>query len=118
MPDRTEQHRRRNVNNALPASGWLIQDRKRVDITAGRGAAICEFPLKSRQGFGDYLLDVDGGAAGVVEAKKVGVALTRAIQGLEGSLVVSRPRSLIKIVEDLQAALEELALIVVDLRVK
>jgi hypothetical protein len=31
---------------------------------------------------------------------------------------VSRPRSLIKIVEDLQAALEELALIVVDLRVK
>ncbi len=114
MPDRTEQHRRRNINNALPALGWLIQDREHVDITAGRGAAICEFPLKSRHGFGDYLLYLDGGAAGVVEAKKVGVALTRAIQALERSLAESRLRSLVQIVEDLQGARDNVA----SLRVK
>src|SRR5690606_22269619 len=38
--------------------------------------AIREFPLKSGHGFADYLLYVDGQAAGVIEAKKQGVTLS------------------------------------------
>ena len=37
--------------------------------------AIREFPLKSGHGFADYLLYVDGKAAGVSEAKKSGTTL-------------------------------------------
>ena len=76
MPERPEQHARRNIDSALAAAGWLVQDRKHVNITAGRGVAIREFPLKSGHGFADYLLYLDGAVAGVVEAKKEGVALT------------------------------------------
>ena len=45
-------------------------------MTAGRGVAIREFPLKAGHGSADYLLYVDGAAAGVVEAKKEGETLT------------------------------------------
>jgi type I restriction enzyme R subunit len=60
----------------LADAGWLVQDRADTNIAAGRGVAIREFPLKPGNGFADYLLYVDGAAAGVVEAKKEGVALT------------------------------------------
>ena len=76
MPDRPEQQDRRNIDSALSAAGWLVQDRKQVNITARRVVAIREFPLKSGHGFADYLLYLDGAAASVVEAKKEGVALT------------------------------------------
>jgi len=76
MSEKPEQQARRNIDSALAAAGWLIQDRKHVNITAGRGVAIREFPLKTGHGFADYLLYLDGAAAGVVEAKKEGVALT------------------------------------------
>ncbi|MEJ7637447.1 MAG: hypothetical protein WKF75_05495, partial [Singulisphaera sp.] len=49
----------------------------------GRGEPVCgprrraaRFPLRQGHGFADYLLYVDGKAAGVVEAKKVGTPLT------------------------------------------
>ena len=45
-------------------------------LPPARGVAIREFPLKPGHGFADYLLYLDGAAAGVVEAKKEGVALT------------------------------------------
>jgi type I restriction enzyme, R subunit len=35
-----------------------------------------EFPLERGHGYADYLLYVDGKAAGVIEAKKEGVTLT------------------------------------------
>src|SRR4051812_38037489 len=76
MSDKPEQQARRNVDSALATAGWLVQDRKHVNITAGRGVAIREFQLRSGHGFADYLLYLDGAAAGVVEAKKEGVALT------------------------------------------
>jgi type I restriction enzyme R subunit len=53
-----------------------VQDVSATNIHAGRGVAIREFPLVSGHGFADYLLYVDGKAAGVIEAKKVGATLT------------------------------------------
>lgn len=50
-------------------------DTRDADIHAARGVALREFPLPGH-GFADYLLYVDGKAAGVVEAKKAGITLT------------------------------------------
>ncbi|MCR4332784.1 MAG: hypothetical protein NUV34_08825, partial [Sulfuricaulis sp.] len=46
-----------------------------MNIHAARGVAIREFPLPGH-GFADYLLYIDGKAAGVIEAKKEGATLT------------------------------------------
>src|SRR6185437_3782943 len=56
----------------LVASGWLVQDRDELNLTAGRGIAVCEFPLKSGFGFADYLLYLNRKAVGAVEAKAEG----------------------------------------------
>jgi type I restriction enzyme R subunit len=72
---RPEDRARANIDRLLTAAGWLIQNRDGVNIEAGRGVAIREFPLAPGHGFADYLLYVDGYAAGVIEAKKEGVPL-------------------------------------------
>ena len=71
-----EQHARENIDHLLTAAGWLVCDADKVNIHAARGVAIREFPLKTGHGFADYLLYVDGKAAGVIEAKKAGVTLS------------------------------------------
>ena len=72
---RPEDCARANIDRLLAGAGWLIQNRDSINIEAGRGIAIREFPLAPGHGFADYLLYVDGYAAGVVEAKKAGVPL-------------------------------------------
>ena len=59
----------------LSAAGWLIQDRADANIDAGPGVAIREFSLAHGFGEADYLLFVNGQAAGVIEAKKEGSTL-------------------------------------------
>ncbi|MGH8251003.1 MAG: type I restriction endonuclease [Steroidobacteraceae bacterium] len=54
------------------ASGWLVQDRNELDLTAGRDIAAREFPMKSGFGFAGYLLYLDRKAVGAVEAKAAG----------------------------------------------
>ena len=71
-----EQQARTTIDTLLAAAGWVVQDVGAVHIHAARGVAIREFPLKAGHGFADYLLYVDGMAAGVIEAKKAGVTLT------------------------------------------
>lgn len=68
-----EQHARELIDAKLIESGWIVQDRAELNIYAGPGIAVREFPLET--GFADYLLFVDGLAVGVVEAKKLGVTL-------------------------------------------
>jgi type I restriction enzyme R subunit len=53
-----------------------VCDLAAANIHAARGVAIREFPLESGYGFADYLLYVDGKAAGIIEAKKQGATLT------------------------------------------
>lgn len=71
-----EEEAREDIDVALEAAGWIVQDASRAQIHAGRGIAIREFPLKRGHGSADYLLYLDGKAAGVVEAKKAGDTLT------------------------------------------
>ncbi|MDE2124025.1 MAG: DEAD/DEAH box helicase family protein, partial [Betaproteobacteria bacterium] len=71
-----EQSARSTIDALLVAAGWAVQDAAAAHIHAAQGVAIREFPLKSGHGFADYLLYVDGRAAGVIEAKKEGVTLT------------------------------------------
>ena len=71
-----EELARQTIDRLLTAAGWAVQDFKAADIHAARGVAIREFVLDAGQGFADYLLYVDGKAAGVIEAKKEGATLT------------------------------------------
>lgn len=65
---------RKNIDKLLTACSWIIQDYKQLDLSAGRGIAIREVPLK--RGRADYLLLVDRKPVGIVEAKKEGVTLS------------------------------------------
>jgi type I restriction enzyme, R subunit len=76
MSDTPEARARQNVDQLLTNAGWVVQSRDETNITAARGVAIREFPLKSGYGEADYLLYVDAIPAGVVEAKKEGETLT------------------------------------------
>ncbi len=75
MPLTAEQQAREKIDHLLEKAGWVVQSRDEVNIQAGRGVAIREFPLKTGFGAADYLLYIDGKAAGVIEAKKEGATL-------------------------------------------
>jgi type I restriction enzyme R subunit len=71
-----EELARLEIDRLLTAAGWVVQDYRHVDLTASRGVALREFPLNRGYGAADYLLYVDGKAAGIIEAKKLGATLT------------------------------------------
>ena len=71
-----EQQAREEIDRLLQAAGWRVCDLAAANIHAARGVAIREFPLESGFGFADYLLYVDGKAAGIIEAKKQGATLS------------------------------------------
>jgi type I restriction enzyme R subunit len=75
-----EDQAREHIDQALEQAGWKVQDYKSAHLHVGRGLVLRNFPLLSGHGFADYLLYIDGKAAGVIEAKKEGfplVALAR-----------------------------------------
>jgi len=76
MTAKPEEQAREQIDEMLSAAGWHVCDVDEADIHAHPGLAIREFPLKPGHGFADYLLYVDGQAAGVIEAKKKGTTLT------------------------------------------
>ncbi len=76
MPITPEDRARQNIDKLLDAGGWTLQDRRAVNITAGRGVAVREFPMKKGHGEADYLLFADGAASGAIEAKREGTTLT------------------------------------------
>lgn len=69
-----EQIARQKIDNLLSAAGWDLQNPADFNRKASLGVAVREFQLAS--GPCDYLLFVDGKAAGVIEAKKTGVTLS------------------------------------------
>jgi type I restriction enzyme R subunit len=70
-----EQRARHEIDAALAAAGWIVQDRADMNLAAGQGVAVREFKMASGHGFADYLLFVTGKAVGVLEAKPAGYAL-------------------------------------------
>lgn len=73
-----EERARATIDAALRAAGWSVQDSAQANLQAARGVALRNFPLKSGHGFADYLVYVDGKAAGIIEAKREGTTLTGA----------------------------------------
>lgn len=69
-----EEQARTKIDQLLRDTGWVIQDRSDFDRYAALGVAVREFHLPA--GYCDYLLFIDGKAAGVIEAKKAGVTLS------------------------------------------
>ncbi|THD79359.1 MAG: restriction endonuclease subunit R [Phenylobacterium sp.] len=69
-----EQKARQLIDAQLVAAGWIIQDREDINLGAGLGVVVREFPLAG--GHCDYLLFVDRKACGVIEAKPEGVTLS------------------------------------------
>ena len=71
----SEDKAREQIDKALAKAGWQVQDYQQANLRAGCGIVLRNFPLASGHGFADYLLYVDGKAAGVVEAKREGFPL-------------------------------------------
>jgi type I restriction enzyme R subunit len=59
---------RQQIDQRLAQAGWIIQDLKELDLSAGLGIAVREYPTDT--GPADYVLFVDRQACGVIEAKK------------------------------------------------
>lgn len=72
-----EENARELIDAKLVASGWVIHSYRDMNLDAGPGLAITEFP--GAHGPADYLLYVDGKAIGVVEAKA-----SPTLKGVEG----------------------------------
>ena len=69
-----EQHARQLIDAQLAHAGWLVQDYKQLNLGAGAGVAVREYPTDS--GPADYALLVDRKLVGIVEAKREGTSLT------------------------------------------
>ena len=76
MAEKPEAEARKKIDQMLADAGWDVQSVEQTNVSAARGVAIREFPLKTGYGFADYLLYVDQSPVGSVEAKKVGSTLT------------------------------------------
>jgi type I site-specific restriction endonuclease len=61
---------REKIDVLLAQSGWLVQDREDMNVTASDAIAVREFKLEKSYGYVDYLLFVDGNAIGVAEANR------------------------------------------------
>jgi len=98
-----EQKARVSIDTLLQQAGWHVCSMADANIHTSRDVALREFPLNTGYGFADYLLYIDGKAAGVIEAKKEGATLTgvevqsaRYAQGLP-AWVKGRPPSAVQV---------------------
>lgn len=68
MNQTPEQFARDKIDKQLNACGWVIQDKKHINLSSSLGIAITEY--QTEVGPADYVLFVDGKPVGVIEAKK------------------------------------------------
>ncbi|UOA10863.1 DEAD/DEAH box helicase family protein [Methylobacter sp. S3L5C] len=59
---------RQLIDQKLERAGWTIQDMKQINLGAGQGVAVREYPTDT--GPADYVLFVNREAVGVIEAKR------------------------------------------------
>ena len=69
-----EHKSRAGIDAKLLACGWVVQNRNEMNLSAGPGVAVREFPTS--EGPADYALFVDEVFCGVIEAKADGVTLS------------------------------------------
>ena len=70
-----EEEARQNIDRKLTQAGWIVQDYKNINLSAGEGIAVSEYPTES--GAADYVLFIDRNPVGVIEAKKEGHTLSQ-----------------------------------------
>ena len=63
-----ESKARQQIDQKLEQGGWVIQDMKQLNLSAGVGVAVREYPTDT--GPADYVLFVNRNVVGVIEAKK------------------------------------------------
>ncbi len=63
-----ESKARQRIDQKLEQSGWVVQDMKQLNLSAGTGVAVREYPTDT--GPADYVLFINRNAVGVIEAKK------------------------------------------------
>jgi type I restriction enzyme R subunit len=51
-----EREARARIDGALGQAGWGVHERSEINLSAGRGIAVREYPMKAEHGFADYLL--------------------------------------------------------------
>ncbi len=68
MNQNPEQIARDNIDKQLIACGWLVQNKKQINLNAGPGIAVREY--QTDVGPADYVLFVDGKPIGIIEAKR------------------------------------------------
>ena len=114
-----EEQAREIIDNVLETVGWKVQDYRNLDLSAGLGVAVREFPLKTDSA--DYMLFVDRKAAGVIEAKRIGMTLG-GVDWQSDKYTIGLPDNLPDpkviaqdIAENLEAALEQFNSIYGDL---
>jgi len=71
-----EQRARVLIDRQLTDAGWVVQDRKDLNLFAGQGVSVREVVMATGHGRADYLLYVDQKAVGVIEAKPAGTTLS------------------------------------------
>lgn len=69
---------RKLIDEQLAQAGWIVQDKKDLNLFAGQGVAVREVVMKPGHGRVDYLLYVDKAVVGAIEAKPVGTPLSGA----------------------------------------
>jgi type I restriction enzyme R subunit len=73
-----EQQARDQIDKKLIQAGWVIQDKKRLNLYESLGVAVRE--MDTDTGPADYMLFIDGKACGVLEAKREGKSLGEVYQ--------------------------------------
>lgn len=68
MNQHPEQQARDNIDKLLRASGWIVQSKEQLNLSAGAGVAIREYLTDI--GPADYVLFVDRKPLGLIEAKR------------------------------------------------
>jgi type I restriction enzyme, R subunit len=71
-----EQRARVLIDRQLTDAGWVVQDRKDLNLFADQGVAVREVIMARGHGRADYLIYVDQKAVGVIEAKPAGTTLS------------------------------------------
>lgn len=71
--DKLEAQTREEIDEKLKLAGWVVQDKKRINLIESLGVAVREMDTDS--GPADYMLFVDGKACGIIEAKREGEGL-------------------------------------------
>lgn len=79
-----EQIARDHIDRQLLACGWLIQEKAKINLSAGQGIAVKEY--QTNIGPADYVLFVDKKPVGIIEAKKIDAGISLVIDTENQSL--------------------------------